>query len=170
MDYIAKAVDMIVDRYQTRDPFQLCRELHVQLLYMDLYPDLKAFYACKGRQYRIVINSRIPEYLHRILAAHELAHHLEHRSIAGATSYHEFELYNSQVSVEYEANLFAAELLLTDEQVMEMLHEDTSFFRVARELEVPPELLDFKFRLMLHRGYRIIPQYLAQSDFLKKPL
>ncbi len=58
---------------------------------------------------------------------------------------HDFELFDGVSQCEYEANCFAADYLLEDEDVLEMLNADMSFFQAAAELKVPPELLDFKF-------------------------
>lgn len=70
--------------------------------------------------------------------------------------------------MEYEANVFAAEFLMEDDDVLEKLNEDISFFGAAASLRVPPELLDFKFRLMKRNGYKLIdPPLMANSDFLK---
>ena len=64
--------------------------------------------------------------------------------------------------------LFAAELLLKDEDVFELLNDDTSFFGVASILRVPPELLDFKFRVLKHKGYQFVePPYQSDSKFLR---
>ena len=69
---------------------------------------------------------------------------------------------------EYEANCFAADYLLEDEDVLEMLNADMSFFRAAAELKVPPELLDFKFRMMKRSGVQIVDSPItSNSDFLK---
>lgn len=82
-------------------------------------------------------------------------------------NFHDFVLYDSTSQYEYEANLFAAEYLLDDELVREKLSEDTFFFSVAKELEVPPELLDFKFRILKRKGWNLESPILADSNFLK---
>jgi hypothetical protein len=43
-----------------------------------------------------------------------------------------------------------------------------NFFRAARELYVPPELMDFKFQILKNRGYRLEAPLNATGDFLKK--
>jgi len=69
---------------------------------------------------------------------------------------------------EYEANVFAAELLLKDEDVFELLNDDISFFSIASMLRVPSELLDFKFRVLKRKGYQFIESPLqAGSKFLR---
>jgi hypothetical protein len=48
------------------------------------------------------------------------------------------------------------------------LKEDVSFFDAASILNIPPELLDFKFRLMKRRGFKIVePPITSTGDFLK---
>lgn len=70
--------------------------------------------------------------------------------------------------MEYEANIFAAEFLMDDEHVLEKLNDDISFFGAAAELQVPAELLDFKFRVMKRKGYKLIdPPLMCNSNFLK---
>jgi len=70
--------------------------------------------------------------------------------------------------MEYEANLFAAELLLDDHKVLDTLNQDVSFSGAAALLRVPVELLDFKFRAMKRRNYMIVDSPLAsRSNFLK---
>ena len=59
-------------------------------------------------------------------------------------------------------------MLIDDEEVIELLGRGLTFQQAAGELAVPPELHDFKCRLMTHKGYEglRIPIY-AQSNFLK---
>lgn len=69
--------------------------------------------------------------------------------------------------MEKDANLFAAEYLLRDQDVLETLNRDTTFFAAAAMLRVPAELLDFKFRVLKWKGYKLIePPISAQSKFL----
>lgn len=82
--------------------------------------------------------------------------------------FQELELFDMTTPAEYEANLFIAELIISDEDLLELLNErDKSFFRIANELYVPAELLDFKFRILKNKGLRIESPYVAQADFLK---
>ena len=57
--------------------------------------------------------------------------------------------------MEYEANVFAAEFMLSDDEVMESLEMQMDFFQMARCLYVPPELLDFKLRILQRQGIKI---------------
>ena len=72
--------------------------------------------------------------------------------------------------MEYEANVFAAEFLLEDTEVTDTLEEDMDFFTMAKMLCVPPELLDFKCRILQRQGVAINAPYIARGDFLKRNL
>lgn len=87
---------------------------------------------------------------------------------SGIHAFHEVALFDQNSVLEKEANLFAAEFLLSDESVFDVLNRDTTFFSVASALYVPAELLDFKFRLMKWKGYKLIePPISARSNFLR---
>ena len=70
------------------------------------------------------------------------------RLYRGVFTFHDLRLFDESSLAEKEANLFAAEYLLSDEEVLEVLNRDTTFFTAAAKLTVPVELLDFKFRIM----------------------
>jgi Zn-dependent peptidase ImmA (M78 family) len=115
-----------------------------------------------------VINNNVADILRRIICAHELGHAVLHCELAMMNSFQEMELFDATQPAEYEANLFAAELLIPDNKLLELLNDySKSFFGVASELYVPAELLDFKFRVLKNKGYRIEPPLLSQSNFLK---
>jgi len=158
-------------KYKTSDPFQLCRDLNIMIRYKDLGTEIKAFYFYQSRIRSIVINSRVSDVMRKILVAHELGHDRLHKEIAMMKGFQEFELFDMTSPAEYEANLFAAELLINDEELLEMLNdEDISFFGVAKQLYIPADLLDFKFRVLKHKGYRINAPYIANGDFMKKDI
>lgn len=96
---------------------------------------------------------------------HEIAHSVLHTNITAA--FHEFTLFDDTDRQEYEANLFAAELLLSDDCVLNALNEDQFFFQAAKALYVPAELLDFKFRVMKRKGYKLESPIVSHGNFLK---
>ena len=99
--------------------------------------------------------------------AHELCHATNHRK-SGIHAFHEVALFDQTTELEKDANLFAAELLLDDQDVLDALNRDTTFFNAAAALYVPIELLDFKFRVMKWKGYKLVePPITARSNFLK---
>ncbi|MGN9222376.1 ImmA/IrrE family metallo-endopeptidase [Coprococcus comes] len=171
MDYICREVERLKRKFHETDPFLLCDAMGIILLYepMGTYPGAcKGFFLAQSRKRSITVNSDLPEAIQRIIVTHELGHAVLHAKAVGVKAFHDFELFDSTSLMEYEANIFAAEFLMDDDDVLEKLNEDISFFGAASLLRVPPELLDFKFRLMKRNGYKLIdPPLMANSNFLK---
>lgn len=171
VDYICREVERLKHKFHETDPFRLCDAMGIILLYtpMGTYEGAcKGFFLAQSRKRSITVNSDLPEAIQRIIVTHELGHAVLHAKVTGVNAFHDFELFDSASSLEYEANIFAAEFLMDDADVLEKLNEDISFFGAASLLRVPPELLDFKFRLMKRNGYKMIdPPLMANANFLK---
>ena len=170
-DHITKEAARLKIKYDTHDPYELCRDMGIILMFapMGNYEGCcKGFiYSC-SRIVSITINSDLPAELQRIVLAHELGHAVLHKEMVGMRPYHDTEIFDVTMPAEYEANIFAAELLMTEEDVLEVINEDISFFGAAKKLFVPPELLDLKWRIMKKRGYKFADSPIeASGDFLK---
>jgi len=172
IEYISGVVARIIKKYGQADPYRLCRDLRILLLEPGLGSQpgaCKGFFLYQARQQVITVNSDLPEQLQRLILAHEIGHAVLHREAAGLSAFHDFALFDETSHYEYQANIFAAELLLSDDVVLGLLNEDMSFFAAASLLGIPAELLDFKFRILKRKGYQVIdPPLLAQANFLKK--
>lgn len=171
IEYISGAAEILCRKYDTRDPYMLCNELGVRIRYKDLGTDIKAYYFYQSRIRNIVLNNRISEPVQRILIAHELGHDRLHKEIAMLKGFQEIEMFSMAQPTEFEANIFAAELLIDDSALLELLNDEhASFFSAAKELRVPAALLDFKFRVLKQKGYRLEAPIVAQGDFLKNDI
>ncbi len=171
IEYIVNQTEALVKRYGTRDPFTLCNELGINIRFKDLGTGIKAYFFYQSRIKTIVINQQAAGSVCKILCAHELGHGILHKKLAAMRGFHELELFDCITPAEYEANLFAAELLIDDNELLGLLNDnEKSFFDVAKELYVPAELLDFKFRVLKNKGYRIEAPYISQANFLKNDL
>ena len=167
---INAAVNTLVKKYDERDPFKLCRAMGIVLLFQSLgtAPDaIKGFFLESKRIRTITVNSDLPEVIQKTIVAHEIGHALFHRK-TGIHAFHDIMMFVQNSVMEKEANLFAAEYILEDQKVFEVLNRDTTFFSAAAALYVPAELLDFKFRLMKWKGYKLTePPISARSNFLR---
>ena len=167
--HFIETVDKLVRKYHTRDPYELCQLLGIKIHYYDLQKKLKGFFYYQSRQKNIVIDHNVNGILERILVAHELGHAVLHTKIAMMHGFQEMEVFDDRSSEENEANFFAAELLLEDEEVLECLSEHT-FFETAKMLYVPAALLDYKFSLLHEKGELVNSMYIRKADFLKGDL
>lgn len=170
-DTISEKIDVLIRNHGTRNPFELCDDMNIRVRYKDLGTAVKAYYFYQSRIKNIVLNTRSGRIVKKILCAHELGHALLHGELAAMRGFQELEMFDMTSRTEYEANLFAAELLIDDNELLELLNDnEKSFFDVAKELYVPAELLDFKFRILKNKGYHLEAPFIAQSNFLKDNL
>jgi len=169
IDYIAKVVNNLTTKYGTRNPYEICKALGIKIRYKDLGIDIKAYYFYQSRIRNIVLSTRVSESVQRILVSHELGHDRLHQEMAMQKGFQEIALFDEAQPAEYEANLFAAELLIDDDELCTLLSdEEKSFFGVAQELSVPAELLDFKFRVFKRKGFRVCSPIVAHANYLRK--
>lgn len=167
---IVNAVKTVKNRYRENDLIRLCKAMGIKLIYQPLgtRPDsIKGFMLKSNRIIAIIINSDLPITMQRIIIAHELGHAVLHGK-TGILAFHEVTLFDDSSVYEKDANLFAAEFLLEDDRVLETLNADNTFFSAAAALHIPMELLDFKFRVMKWKGYKLVePPISARSNFLR---
>ena len=171
MDVISQEVRRIKARYHENDPFRVCEPMGILMLSTPMGIGdkcCKGFFLSQSRYRSITINSDLSLAIQRIIASHELGHAVLHAKASGVKAFHDFVLFDSASTMEYEANIFAADFLMDDDEVLNLLNKDMSFFGAAAQLNVPAELLDFKFRILKRRGYQLTdPPITSNGDFLK---
>lgn len=81
----------------------------------------------------------------------------------------EHSFFDEVSDMEKEVNLFVAELLIDDNDVLELFEQGRTEGEISVELCVPIELLEFKWRIMRHYN-KSLPKlsFRATSDFLGK--
>lgn len=169
-DFIIQTVIKVMKRHHTRDPFQICEKMGIFVRYKDLGASLKAYYFVHSRIHNIILNQDVEPAFGKVLCAHELGHALLHTPQAGALMFRELNVFDVTGHMEYEANLFAAELLIRDEDILRLGDESPLTIQgLAAELFVPVELIDFKLRILKHKGYTVNTPYDAKADFLQVP-
>ncbi|MCD8151284.1 MAG: ImmA/IrrE family metallo-endopeptidase [Clostridiales bacterium] len=170
IEMIADAANKLKKKYGESDPFRLARDMKIILSFvpMGTYDGCcKGFFIIHKRKKHITINSDLPEILQKVVLAHEIGHSVLHTPKASGAAFHEVTLFDDTDAHEYEANVFASELLLSDEAVLSVLNDDMFFFQAASTLYVPFELLDFKFRILKRRGYKVESPIVSNGDFMK---
>lgn len=169
---IKREANRLKCKYRTDDPYEICKALRIRILEMPMgtgEKSCKGFFLVNARCKVITINSDLPDHIQRIIVTHELGHAVLHRH-AAISAFHDFAMFDDTDRMEYEANVFAAEFLLEDAEVTESLEEQMDFFTMAKMLHVPPELLDFKCRILQRQGVEIKAPYIARGNFLKRDL
>ena len=116
----------------------------------------------------VMLSSFLLEEEKRIVAAHELGHVILHRTQLMAPM-SDNRLYNMINETEYQANLFAADLLIEDQDVAELSkNEDLDYFSFCSSLYATPELMSFKLYSLMKRGQAYHMPMEINSGFLAK--
>lgn len=149
-----KAVE-VTEKYNTRNPFEIADASGIIVIYNNEFCKLKGFYAIINRQRYMVLNGNLDERARLVVAAHELGHDMLHREFAKNGALHEYMLYDMKTRPEYEANVFAAELLITDENINKRTREGADMQQIAVELGVDINLVAVKVGNMNTRGHII---------------
>jgi Zn-dependent peptidase ImmA (M78 family) len=167
-DYIVEKISQLKNEYGTSDPFELLEALGVKVKYNYDFTKLKAFYYVMFGCPYVVLNGNIDEYQIRTVAAHELGHHVLHQSLAQNSPIKELGFYDMKSGPEYEANLFAANLLIDDEELLQMINEESDFYSLCSNMNVSPDLMAFKMKTFIKKGMNLNIPVSFKSDFLAR--
>lgn len=143
---IRKSAADAVRQYGTRDPFTLAREMHIELLVREL-GTLKGFYKDVYGTPFIFLSRHLSRGEATLVCAHELGHHLLHRQFA-AFGFEDVSVFSPASRREYEANLFAAELLLDTKEVFDAARAGCTAAQIAAELGADVRLVELKLAAM----------------------
>ena len=78
----------------------------------------------------------------------------------------EFEIFDIKDETEYDANVFAANLLIDDQEVFEMAREGYDVVYIAKEMNLNVNILLVKMNEMNKRGYDFRVPYAPSREFL----
>lgn len=168
--YIYDEVERLVKKCKSRNPFDILNTLNVVVMESSSYQKLKGYCFSANRTVYVVINESLHPALKKIVAAHELAHIILHKNMLQIAPMKDSVLYDMTSETEYEANLFAADLLIPDETVTDMSKdEDMDYFKMCQTLNTSPDLMSFKLFSLIKRGYAYpMPPLDMNSAFLAK--
>ncbi len=171
---IANTVQDIIAQHGDGDLSLLCEQLEVILNYSPMGSaegGCKGFFAVFFEQPCITVNNRLPQRTAEVVLAHEIGHAVLHREYAIDNTLADFTLFKTSNILEREANLFAAELLISDDEIMELVYQGLDQLTIANVLELPFEMVAYKFELLLAKGVvNFAPPIPAKSTFLARNL
>ena len=170
-DYIFDQAVKLRRRFRTTDPFELLDDMGAILHYSNAYPrgGLRGYCTIMNQTEYVVINAKQPEEEQRVVAGHEAGHLILHKTeLRGGAPMRDFDVYNVTNMLERQANFFAADFLIDDDDVLDLMHSrDADFFNVAKELCIPAPFFAFKLYSMVNRGYNMRVPVDLNSTFLK---
>ena len=138
--YIRTEVDKLVNRYKTRDVYELVDKLDIILLKVQLNPSVNGMYQYFKRNKIIYLNDSLDPIIERYVLAHELGHAILHPKTN--ITYLESNTFYSKEKIEIAANTFAAELLIEDSLFEE--YKNHTIEEMAAIENLPVELIRIK--------------------------
>ncbi len=164
MDNIKRIADKLRRKYGGRDIFETAANSGANVWFREL-GSLKGFYICENGCRYIIVNGSLDMTVAKTVCAHELGHDMLHRELS-AGGIRENSLFLTNNKTEREANLFAAEILITDREALSVLEYARDIGQAAYELGVMTEIVEYKLELLNSVGYHFNVGG-AASDFLK---
>ena len=164
---IHRRASEIVKRCGTRSTEKIAQELGIYLHYNSEFSSLLGMYTYQHRERHILLNACMEPMLMRMVCGHEIGHDSLHRDRAKSGCMQEFELFDMRTSLEYEANAFAAHLLIDDEELLELLRQGYDVVRAASAVGTNINLMLIKLNELNRMGWHLKLPYLPRSDFLK---
>ena len=150
---IYNQAEAMARRCRTRNPEEIAADLGIKIIEVDNCTDFLGMYMVRWKHRMIFLNRMMEYYVRMVVIAHELGHDTRHRSLAKKDSMKEFSLFNMKGKTEYEANAFAAHLLITNDAIIELAKDGYTAEQIACELKVMPELVLIKVQELNRMGY-----------------
>ena len=141
---IRREVAYLKRYYKTNDPFEIIRAKNILLLYEEL-GGIRGYYNLILRQKQIHINCNLEGIQKTYTATHELGHARMHPK--SSTPFLLANTYQSVDRLEIEANKFAVEFLISDDDVREYaMEQQYSIDMLSRLWGYEKELIELRLK------------------------
>lgn len=152
-DAVTKANRVLHD-FGERNPEKIAKLADILILPQP-FKHQKGAYTIIERQPVIFIKEDMHPVTKQIVIGHELGHHYLHRSeISNSHIFKEFNIFDMRDNrMEYEANLFASQIMLPDDEVLEYIHNGMDISQIAKAMLSDINLVALKVAEMNRRGY-----------------
>ena len=159
--------DRIVHMFGTRNPYRIAEELNI-IVMPRRFKRQKGIYKVIERNRFIFIKEDLSPVMSSIVLLHEIGHDILHRdeaiSLGGFQEFNIFDMTNKRM--EYEANIFAAQISLPDDETIDYIKQGYDIEQVARAMESDINLVALKVAELNRRGYSFRAQQ-YRSTFLQ---
>lgn len=164
---IYKKANNLVQQHGIRNTIKLAKYTGVEVIPVDGFANLLGMYVYRWKHRAMFLNNRMDEYLSLMVAGHELGHDVYHRELAKGDGIREFELFRMQSATEYEANAFAAHLLIDTDECLDYARDGLDVVQIAKAMNSEINLMLIKLQELVRLGYNIRVPFEPRSDFFK---
>jgi len=165
MEHAIRQADFLHSRFKTRNPFEIADNLNIIIKFGD-FEHLKGFYKYVCRNRFIAISSRSDATEQMIICSHELGHDQLHRNQAKTGLMKDYHIYNAMDVCEREANYFAAQLLIDNNDFLAYANIQYTYTQIAAELNVHEELVIIKGAILNRQGHKVNISYEPAAGYL----
>lgn len=150
----AATADKVVRESDSRNSTKIARLNGILIRTVDDWEEQSGAYIEMMRQPIIYVAGRLDSVKKAIVIAHELGHHFLHRKVATQLGgFREFKIFDMALNdMEYEANRFAAQLLLPDDEVKEYIYQGFNVSQIARAMNSDINLVALKVSDYINQG------------------
>lgn len=139
---VKECVSIVKRKAKTNDVFELVDYFNIEVIETDLGVSTLGMYRYIKRNKFIFLNNDLEHYQKKFVLAHELGHAILHSDLN--CFFLEKKTLYLKNKFEIEANKFAVELLVSDDDLKEL--EGYTIEQMSAILNIPSDLLIYKFR------------------------
>lgn len=164
---IVRKANRLTNELGTNDPHKIARELGIEVIPLS-FKKQRGAYKVLMRNRLIFIKDDLHPVMERIVMLHEIGHDALHREEAvKAGGFKEFNIFDMRQSrMEYEANIFASQISLPDDEILEYIENGYDIQQIARAMHSDINLVALKTDTLIAQGYRFRHQE-YRNQFLK---
>lgn len=137
---IKQLIHNLDKKYKTLDPYELAEAMGIIIHRMEL-GNTRGFCYTSRRIKQIILNNNLPEWTERFVLAHEIGHLVMHPKHSAPFLQSTFF---SMDKFEIEANKFATELIIPDDELMDMYEYTVD--ELSALYGLPREIIELRFR------------------------
>lgn len=152
---IFERADSLVKQCGTRNTEHIASELGIWIYDEPAFKDLLGMYTFKWNHRLIFLNPKMNHHLRQMVIGHELGHDSQHRDLAKTNGMKEFTLFDMKDTTEYEANAFAAHLLLDNDEVYHLAKQGYDIVQMAQTMNSDINLMLIKVQEMNKLEYHL---------------
>jgi Zn-dependent peptidase ImmA (M78 family) len=152
LERIALLAENTVRRHGTRNPFDIAQGEGISVVACPDFKSLKGMYKIVLGKRFIFLNGNLRRREAKIVLAHELGHDALHREMGENSIVQDEFILDMTLKPEYEANLFAANLLYSDETVLSLAKKGMTAQEIAGECQGNTSLVELKLKTLEKLG------------------
>ncbi|MDD6988792.1 ImmA/IrrE family metallo-endopeptidase [Ruminococcus sp.] len=137
---IKRELKKIKRKFKTLNPFEIAEKLDVVICDSILPDKLRGFFQISNRVIIIYLNNQLAELEYKMVFAHELAHALLHRGMNRI--FMDSRFLNVPNRYENEANLLAAYMLISDDDIKEYIEHEYTTYQISQITGIKSDLVE----------------------------